>query len=314
MPSMQKVKALKRGGTVGIIAPAGSVKEESLLKGSVELQALGFQVICSDSALSQHYYFAGSHDERAAELVRMFEDPRVDAIFCARGGYGCHHLIGRLDASRIKVNPKIFIGYSDITVLLQFLENSCHMTCFHGPMVARELALGEPSYVRENLLECLTRINPGQRITSSGLETLRPGVARGRLTGGCLSLLTATLGTRYEIETTGKILFLEDVNAKPYQVDRMLMHLKLARKLEDVQGIVFGEMLHCAPGSEQRYSLQEIIFDILRDFGFPILFGLPSGHTSTGALTLPFGVMALLNADEKYLELEEAAVTSLYAA
>jgi muramoyltetrapeptide carboxypeptidase len=310
---MQKVKALKHGGSIGIIAPAGSVNAESLLKGSNELQALGFQVICSDSALSQHYYFAGSHDERAAELLRMFEDPRIDAIFCARGGYGCHHLISRLDASRIKVNPKIFVGYSDVTVLLQFLENSCHMICFHGPMVARELALGEPFYVRENLLECLTRIDPGQRITSSGLETLRPGLARGYLTGGCLSLLTATLGTPYEIQTTGKILFLEDVNAKPYQVDRMLMHLKLAGKLENVQGIVFGEMLRCATGPEQNYSLQEIILDILRDFDFPILYGLPSGHTSTGALTLPFGVMALLNASEKYLELEGAAVTNLYA-
>src|SRR5262245_40382420 len=122
MPPMQKVKALKQGGTLGIIAPAASVNAESLLKGSNELQALGFQVICSESALSQCYYFAGSHDERAAELVRMFEDPRIDAIFCARGGYGCHHLLSRLDASRIKVNPKIFVGYSDVTVLLQFLE------------------------------------------------------------------------------------------------------------------------------------------------------------------------------------------------
>jgi muramoyltetrapeptide carboxypeptidase len=305
---MQKVNALKSGGTIGIIAPAGSVKEESLLKGSVELQRLGFQTICSNSALSRYYYFAGSHEERAREFTRMFEDPRIDAIFCARGGYGCHHLVTRLDPERIKVNPKIFIGYSDITVLLQFLENTCQMTSFHGPMVAREFALGVPFYASENLLECLTRISPGQRITSSKLETLQPGSARGRLTGGCLSLLTATLGTPYEIQTAGKVLFLEDVNAKPYQVDRMLMHLKLAGKLENVQGIVFGEMLSCVPGSEQEYGLQEIIFDVLRDFGFPILYGLPSGHTSTGALTLPFGVRVLLNANEKYLQLEEAAV------
>jgi muramoyltetrapeptide carboxypeptidase len=305
---MQKVNALKPGGTVGVIAPAGSVKQESLLKGAAELQRLGFQVVCSDSALSQHYYFAGSHEERAGEFTRMFEDPRIDAIFCARGGYGCHHVVTRLDPKRIKANPKIFIGYSDITVLLQFLENACQMTCFHGPMVAREFAMGEPFYARESLLECLTRVSPSQRVTSSELETLQPGIARGRLTGGCLSLLTATLGTPYEIQTAGKILFLEDVNAKPYQVDRMLMHLKLADKLENVQGIVFGEMLHCVPSPEQEYGLQEIIFDILREFGFPILYGLPSGHTSTGALTLPFGVPVLLNANDKYLQLEDAAV------
>jgi len=310
---MQKVKALKAGGTVGIIAPAGSVNAESLLKGSAELQRLGFQVISSDSVLSQRYYFAGSHEERAREFTQMFEDPEIDAIVCARGGYGCHHIVSRLDRERIAAHPKIFVGYSDVTVLLQFLENACQMTCFHGPMAARELALGEPFYVRENLLECLTRLGPGQQITAPGLETLQPGVARGKLTGGCLSLLSATLGTPYEIQTAGKILFLEDVNTRPYQVDRMLMHLKLAGKLEEVQGIVFGEMLHCAPGSKQDYSLQEIIFDILSDFGFPILYGLPSGHTSTGALTLPFGVTALLDANEKYLELEEAAVVGLHA-
>jgi muramoyltetrapeptide carboxypeptidase len=306
--SMQKVNALKPGGTIGIVAPASSVKEESLLNGSAELQRLGFHVCYSESVLARHYYFAGLHEERAAEVTQMFEDPRIDAIFCARGGYGCHHLLTRLNPGRINANPKIFIGYSDITVLLQFLENACQMTCFHGPMVARELALGESFYVKESLLECLTRVSPGQRITSSGLETIQPGIARGRLTGGCLSLLTATLGTAFEIQTAGKILFLEDVNAAPYQVDRMLMHLKLAGKLEKVQGIVFGEMLNCVLSSEQEYGLQEIIFDVLKDFRFPVLYGLPSGHTSTAALTLPFGVPVVLNASEQYLELEEAAV------
>jgi muramoyltetrapeptide carboxypeptidase len=309
---MQKAKALARGGTIGIIAPAGSVKEESLRKGSAELQRLGFQVYCPDSVLAEHYYFAGSHERRAAEVMRMFEDTSIDAIFCARGGYGCHHIIARLDADRIKANPKALVGYSDITLLLQFLENACQMICFHGPMVAREFALGEPAYARENLLDCLTRATPGQRITSPGLETLRAGCARGDLTGGCLSLLTAALGTPYEIRPEGKILFLEDVNAKPYQVDRMLMHLKLSGKLENVQGIVFGEMLNCASSTDQTYGLQQIILDVLGDFGFPILYGLPSGHTSTGALTLPLGVRGFLNADEKYLELEEAAVTGTH--
>jgi len=310
---MQKAKALTRGGTIGIIAPAGSVKEESLRRGSDELQRLGLQVYCPDSVLAEHRYFAGSHEQRAAEVMRMFDDSSIDAIFCARGGYGCHHIVSRLDADRIKTNPKIFIGYSDITVLLQFLENACQTVCFHGPMVAREFASGEPAYVRENLLECLTRATPGQRIISPGLETLRAGYGRGPLTGGCLSLLTATLGTPYEIRPEGKILFLEDVNAKPYQVDRMLMHLKLAGKLERVQGVVFGEMLNCAASTGQTYGLQEIILDVLADFDFPILYGLRSGHTSTGALTLPLGVRVFLNADEKYVELEEGAVTGAHA-
>jgi muramoyltetrapeptide carboxypeptidase len=305
---MQKVKALKSGATIGIIAPASDVTEEGLLRGAQELQKMGFQICYSDSILARYYYFAGAHQERVSQLIRMFQNPEIDAIFCARGGYGCHHLIAHLNAEQIKPYPKIFVGYSDITVLLQFLENSCEMICFHGPMVARELALGEPYYAKENLLQCLSRLEPGQRITAPQVETLQAGVSRGRLTGGCLSLLTATLGTPYEMQTKGKILFLEDVNAKPYQVDRMLMHLKLAGKLEQVEGVVFGEMLNCLQSPEQEYRLQEIVFSIMKDFSFPILYGLPSGHTTTGALTLPFGVSVILNADERYLQLEEAAV------
>ena len=145
---------------------------------------------------------------------------------------------------------------------------------------------------------------------ASGLESLRGGSAKGRLTGGCLSLLTATMGTRYEVQTENRILFLEDINTKPYQVDRMLMHLKLAGKLESVSGIVFGEMLNCSQSPDQGYRLQEILLEILSEYRFPILYGLPSGHTTTGALTLPFGVQVTLNADEQYLELLEAAVTN----
>jgi len=305
---MQKGNALTRGATIGVVAPASSLKKEDLLQGSAALKDLGFQICYADSVLARHHYFAGPHEQRAAELTRMFEDPGIDAIFCGRGGYGSHHIVSRLDPERIKANPKIFMGYSDITVLLQFLENLCQIVCFHGPMVAREFALGEPSYVRENLLSSLTCKVPGQKITSPRLETLRPGSARGPLTGGCLSLLTTMLGTPYEIQPRGKVLFIEDVNTKPYQIDRMLMQLKLAGKLDGVQGMVLGEMLNCSSGDEQGYRLQEIIVDIVGDFGFPILYGLPSGHTSTENLALPFGVTIFLNADEKYLQLEEAAV------
>jgi muramoyltetrapeptide carboxypeptidase len=307
---MQKVKALRTGDTIGIVAPASDVNKDALLKGVAELERLGFRVRYSDSIFTRYYYFAGPHMDRAQELLRMFENPEIDAIFCARGGYGCHHLLPFLSPEPIKSRPKIFVGYSDITVLLQFLENLCEIACFHGPMVAREFALGEPFYDKENLLRCLTKPQAGQQIRGPHLESLRGGTSRGTLTGGCLSLLTATLGTPYEVQTEGKILFLEDVNAKPFQVDRMLTHLKLAGKLDRVQGIVFGEMLNCVQGSPQDYCLKEIVFNILKDFRFPVLYGLPSGHTTTGALTLPLGVQALLNSDEKYIQLEEAAVES----
>jgi muramoyltetrapeptide carboxypeptidase len=305
---MRKGKALRIGDTIGIVAPASDVNKDSLLKGVSELERLGFRVRYSDSIFSKHYYFAGPHKDRTQELLGMFENPEIDAIFCARGGYGCHHLLPLLSPELVKSHAKIFVGYSDVTVLLQFLENLCGVACFHGPMVAREFALGEPFYDKENLLRCLTKPQAGQQITGPRLECLQGGSSRGILTGGCLSLLTATLGTPYEPQTEGKILFLEDVNAKPYQLDRMLMHLKLAGKLDGVRGIVFGEMLNCVQGSPQDYCLKEIVFNILREFGFPVLYGLPSGHTAAGALTLPFGVQALLNSDEKYIQLEEAAV------
>ena len=307
---MLKPKALKEGSKIGIVAPASNVEKEALLQGVVALSEAGFRVHYSDSIFSQQYYFAGSHEDRAGELMRLFTNPDIDAIFCARGGYGCHHLLAYLKPEVFRLYPKILLGYSDITVLLQFLENHCDMVCFHGPMVAREFALGKSHYDKENLLQCLTRLGPGQRITAAGLETLQPGIAQGRLTGGCLSLLTALLGTAFEIQTEDRILFLEDVNTKPYQVDRMLMHLKLAGKLDSVQGIIFGEMLDCAQSPDQSYRLQDIMFDILKEFEFPILYGLPSGHTASRALTLPFGVKVTLNANEGYIELGEAAVES----
>jgi muramoyltetrapeptide carboxypeptidase len=307
---MLKGKPLRIGDTIGIVAPASDVNKDSLHKGVSELERLGFRVRYSDSIFSKHYYFAGSHEDRSQELLGMFENPEIDAIFCARGGYGCHHLLRLLSPELVKSHAKIFVGYSDVTVLLQFLENLCGVACFHGPMVAREFALGEPFYDKETLLRCLTYPQAGQQFTGPRLVCLRGGTSRGILTGGCLSLLTATLGTPYEVQTDGKILFLEDVNAKLYQLDRMLMHLKLAGKLDGVRGIVFGEMLNCDQASPKDYCLKEILLNILHEYRFPVLYGLPSGHTTTGALTLPFGVQVLLNSDEKYIQLEEAAIQS----
>jgi muramoyltetrapeptide carboxypeptidase len=305
---MQKPKALKEGSTIGIVAPASNVDREALLRGVAALEQSGYRVRYSDQVFLQKHYFAGAHSQRAAELTRMFCDSSIDAIFCARGGYGCHHLLQRLNPELLRANPKVFLGHSDVTVLLQFLENQCQMVSFHGPMVAREFALGEPYYDRHNFLSCVAQPGGGQRITSHGLEILRSGSARGPLTGGCLSLLTATLGTSWEIQTEGKILFLEDINAKPYQIDRMLMHLKLAGKLDKVRGVAFGIMLNCKQSDTQGYRLEEIVLKTLEEYSFPILFGLPSGHTESGSLTLPFGVDAILNADDRYLELVEGAV------
>ena len=304
---IKKVKALKPGDTIGIIAPASQVDRKSFLRGVSEIENLGYQVQYSDSLFSHHYYFAGTHSERAENFMEVFTNPKIKAVFCARGGYGCQYLLNLLDINKLRTNPKIFLGYSDVTILLQYLENQCNMVCFHGPMVSKEFALGEPYYLKESLQNCLTKTSTGAHLHLPQTETLRPGKASGRLTGGCLSLLTACLGTPYELCSQGKILFLEDINAKPYQLDRMLMQLKLAGKLEGIQGLIFGEMLSCGDSSKS-FTLQEIILNVIHQLDIPIWYGLPSGHTSKRGLTLPFGVEVQMDASEKWLKFEEPAV------
>jgi muramoyltetrapeptide carboxypeptidase len=305
---MQKVKALREGSKLGVVAPASDVSEDAIWKGVAELRSLGFQVVLADSIFARHFYFAGPHEVRARELMQMFENPEIDAIISARGGYGSIYLLQFLDAERIRQSRKALIGYSDVTVLLQFLEQQCNLVCFHGPMVAREFALGEPAYDQRNFLTVLTRTQSGLQILCEDCTSLRGGTSSGRLSGGCLSLLAASLGTSYEFQTEGKILFLEDVNTKPYQIDRMLMQLKLAGKFDHARGVIFGEMLHCNQEPQQDYLLQDILTSVLGEFDFPVLYGFKSGHTSSGALTLPLGVEMLLDADEKLIQFEEAAV------
>ncbi|MFN8008659.1 MAG: LD-carboxypeptidase [Terriglobia bacterium] len=305
---MLKPKALAKESTIGIFAPASPVEQEKLSQGVSFLNSLGYRTKVSGQALSRYHYFAGSHEVRAAELNRLFADPEVDAIFCARGGYGCVHLLPFLDSGIICANPKVFLGYSDVTVLLQYLEIQAEMVCFHGPMVAREFCLPTSTAIAQTLFDCLSRRTAGLKIGGLSLETLIAGTARGKLTGGCLSLIIAMLSTRYEINTAGKILFLEDINIKPYQFDRMLMQLKLAGKFDQVRGVVFGEMQNCSQDSDDPYSLQQIIMDLLAEFRIPILYGLPSGHTRSSNLTLPIGVEVTLDGDNQWLLLEESAV------
>src|SRR6185436_9839249 len=196
-----------------------------------------------------------------------------------------------LQPELLRANPKILNGSSDITALLTFM-NLSGLVGFHGPMVATALRLGEGAYNRSMLLDVLS--GKLVQFPLEGTRALQPGQAEGRLTGGCLSLVVATLGTAYEIDTADSILVLEDVDTRPYQVDRMLTQLKHAGKLERVQGIVFGEMLNCTQHVNQGYSLEEVVMDVLADTAFPVLYGFPTGHTSRANLMVPFGVRARL--------------------
>jgi len=235
----------------------------------------------------------------------MFENDDVRAIICARGGYGSNYLLNAINPEKIITNPKIFIGYSDITTLLTCFSDSARFVTFHGPMAAKDFAL--PDHVDVASWEAaLTGVAEWAINTDaeSGVKGLANGAAEGMLYGGCLSMLVASLGTPYEIRTDGTILFIEDIAAKPYQIDRMLMQLKLADKLSGVKGIVFGEMIDCFQVRDQGYTLEEVITRIVGDLGIPVAFGLRSGHVSKRNVTLPIGVRAKLGVKSAGVTLE----------
>ena len=282
-------RALRPGDTVGIVAPASNVNTAQLEAGCRTLTRMGYRPFYLPSIVEQDLYFAGSVERRVHELEEMFERDEVKAIICARGGYGCNYLLPALDVEKIKAHPKVFVGYSDITTLLTFLADACAMVAFHGPMVAKDFERNDGV----ELSSWNAAVSGDARWEIPLVDKaspLVPGKAEGTLYGGCLSLLVASLGTACEINTENAILFIEDVATKPFQIDRMLMQLKLARKLRHVRGIIFGEMLDCVQNSAQGYRLHDVVRRIVGDLGIPVAYGLPSGHVSSRNVTLPIGV------------------------
>ena len=310
-PSLRPVKppALRPGDTVGIVAPASNVNRAELDAGCDALRRAGYRPFYLDSIQEKDIYFAGSVERRARELEEMFERDEVRAIVCARGGYGANYLLRELDLEKIKANPKIFVGYSDLTTLLTYFHDVAGLIAFHGPMAAKDWS-HENGVDLPLWLAAVSGTTPWDVSTGAEVTGLVEGQAEGVLYGGCLSILVASLGTPYEIKTAGTILFLEDLAAKPYQIDRMLMQLKLSGHLTSVRGIIFGEMLDCIQTANQDYTLQDVVTRIVGDLGVPVAFGVKSGHVSSGNITLPFGVRAKLKVrgSQVTLKILEAAV------
>ena len=306
-----KPPALRPGDTIGIVAPASNIKAADLERGCEVLRLAGYRTFYFESILEQDLYFAGSVERRVRELEEMFIRDDVRAIVCARGGYGANYLLQALNWEKVKAHPRIFLGYSDITALLTYFADTAGLVTFHGPMVAKD-------WTHDDGVE----MNSWQAALSGtaawdlnlrgvpGVSALVDGSAEGILYGGCLSILAASLGTPYEIHPQGTILFLEDFAAKPYQVDRMLMQLKLAGKFAGVRGLVFGEMLDCAQTANQGYKLEDVVMRIVGDLGVPVAYGVPSGHVTRKNITLPFGVRAGLTVQggQVSLKILEAAV------
>ena len=268
------------------------MRRELFEQGISTLQGFGFEVVYND-VYRKWRYLAGEDEHRRQQFQKALDDEHCRGIFFARGGYGSIRLLARDGAFNVPQNPKVLLGCSDITTLHQYFQRAHGWVVFHGPMPSGDMARGQIHLrsFRNALMEGDAYI-----LEPEGVETLSAGTAQGRLTGGCLTLLHASIGTPWEADWDDAIVFLEDVGTKPYQVDRMLTHLRLIGKLRNVRAFIFGEMVDCIQVKNQGYSLQEVILDLLGDLNVPIYFGFPSGHVKGLNWTLPLGVQARVGA------------------
>jgi muramoyltetrapeptide carboxypeptidase len=306
---MRKPRALEKGDRIAIVAPASSAASAEIEAGVAQLNALGFQPQHEPSLFDRERYTAGSPETRADALRRTWLDPEIKAIIAARGGYGSVQLLPLLDPTEFAGTPKPFIGYSDNTSLLSWLTLRAGVVSFHGPMIEGRFARGPVAYDADTFERCLMRAQPMGDITHDQLQVVRAGDASGMLLGGTMTQLAGSLGTPYAFDPPqGCILFFDEVGERPYRVDRLFTQLAQAGVIARASAIVFGEMPRCDEPAGAP-AIREVVGDLTRNFPGPVLFGLPSGHTSGATLTLPFGVRARVVADGRpLLVIEESAV------
>ena len=295
----RRPSALKAGDRIAIVSPASPFARDEFDAGVAELQRLGFETIYDETVFAREAgYLSGSAELRAAAFIRYWTDPAVSALIAVRGGYGSAQLLPLLSQQTIAATPKLFIGYSDNTALLSWLTCTCGLTGLHGPMLERRLARGAPGY-DESSFVALLKGGRGLELAPDGMQVLHEGTATGPLFGGTITQLIASLGTPYAFDPPpGCVLFLEDVNERPYRLDRMLTQLTQSGILARAVALIFGEMRGCdepgpsgtpQPGTETLTS-RHVIQRLTRSFRGPVMIGFPSGHTAGPAWTLPFGV------------------------
>lgn len=306
---VQKPAALKPGDKIAVVAPSGPVEDGRLKAGLAALERAGFAVELGENIFARKGYLAGAAEARARTLQDFFARADIAAILSARGGFGSVQMLPHLDPEAIRRHPKIFVGYSDVSILLNWLVQRCRIAAFHGPMVAMELARGLAGRNAEFFWGTLTGKMPAWDVALG--ETVRPGAAEGELAGGCLSTIITTVGTPYEIETAGKILLLEDVGEKPYRIERMLTHLKMAGKTAGLAGLVFGSFTHCQGEGER--DVPAVIRELFHDAPYPVATGLAAGHGEDN-LIMPLGIKMRLDATARRLALCEPPVRTAGAA
>lgn len=300
---------LKKGDTIGIIAPSSPYRpqsEESLIneldKIKKTIENFGYKVKMGETCyLSYKGYLAGEDDIRVRDLESMFNDKKVTGILCLRGGYGTPRILDKIDYNVIKNNPKVFIGYSDITALHIAFNQYCNLVTYHGIMASTSPTWHEYTYNSFmdmiNMKEELVIENPkGEK-----LYTFIEGKVHGKVVGGNLSLIASTIGTKYEIDTKGKILFIEEIGENVYKIDRMLMQLELAGKLRDCVGIIFGDFENCTKEREDDYELEELLYDIIKKYNKPCVYNLQSGHCNP-MISIPLGLECYLDATNKTIK------------
>lgn len=307
--SYTRPRALRAGDLLAVAAPCAAFDAALLQRGVLELESLGFRVRVPEGIDAKNRFAAGSPERRVAELHGLFQDPEVAGIVCVRGGAGASQLLPLLDPGILGGHPKAFVGCSDVT-FLHALLNRLGLVTFHGPMAAGDLARG--TYDRDSFWRALSGEGGPYSSEADDLVALKPGVGKGRLLGGCLSILASAAGTPWALapDPDGTVLFLEDVNEPPFRIDRHLRQLRAAGAFEGVRAIVFGDMKGCTPPQAASFRLEDVILDALQGVDVPVALGLSSGHVVSGALTLPLGVRARLScgAGEPRFEVLESAV------
>lgn len=291
---MNKPKALQPGSTIGVVSPASAVDRETLAPGIKLFEDRGYKLKFFPHAFDSTHYLAGSDKDRASDLTAAFNDPECDAVLCSRGGYGCARLLEHLDLPALAATEKMFIGFSDVTTL-HLAFNQLGLVTFHAPMLLT-LSYERQPWVYDSFFNLLA----GDATAPSGAKkavSLVDGNASGVVIGGCLCLLCDSIGTKYPLETEGKILIIEDVDENPHRVDALLTHLRNIGLLKKAAGLVFGEFTGSNETSDPKigeWKWQDIVADRVGDLGVPTVIDFPFGHMKT-MLSLPIGIQATLN-------------------
>jgi len=285
-----KPRAVRPGARVAIIAPASPFPRDQFEAGVAEVRSLGFEPVIDPGIFDRRRYVAGDAVSRARALMAAWQDPGIAAILTARGGYGSVELLPYLSIGTLRQSPKLLVGYSDVTALLSFLTTRCGVTAVHGPTVTGGLGGGPAAYDRASFLGALTTASPVGALPAPRLDVIRPGEADGPVLGGNLTQLAASMGTPYAFDPPeGCVLFLEDVNERPYRIDRLLTQLRQCGVLQRARALVFGEFPGCDE-PDGTITAREVVADTVRDVAGPVVWGLPVGHTAGPTVTLPLGV------------------------